>query len=319
LFTPSARNIFNLILSDYGRPLSDITNKLNYTEYLHDAEIVLDKLTPLEHEVSTTDGKVFLIRTSPYRTTDDRINGVVITFVDVTERKEAQQATEENLKATQTLHNLSTKLISEENFQVLYDEVISAAINITKADAGTVQILDGETQELMLLSTRGFSKKTMEHFARVNAASNTSCGRALEKGDRAFIDFDDPDADDADGSLAMHVQEGYLSGQSTPLIARSGKTIGMISTHWKEHHHRSTERELRYLDLLARQAADIIEQLQITKELQRNMDELTRFNGAMVKRESRMIELKKEVNELCNRVGESPRYRVDPDNEANKS
>src|SRR5262249_48202753 len=156
-----------------------ITNKLKYTDLLHDAEKVLDKLNNIEREVPTTEGKVFLMRILPYRTTEDRINGVVVTFVDITERKKAESATEEDLKAKQTLHNLSTKLVSEENFQVLYDEVMAAAISITKADAGTVQIYDAKTLELMLLATRGFSKETIQHFARINAASNTSCGMAL--------------------------------------------------------------------------------------------------------------------------------------------
>ena len=97
LFTPAARNMFNLIPADYGRPLSDITNNIEYTNLLHDAETVLDKLSTLEQEVSTTEGKVFLMRISPYRTTEDRINGVVITFVDITTRKETEQQLQQNL------------------------------------------------------------------------------------------------------------------------------------------------------------------------------------------------------------------------------
>jgi hypothetical protein len=93
----------------------------------------------------------------------------------------------------------------------------------------------------------------------------------------------------------------------------------MISTHWKEHHHRPTQRELRYLDLLARQAADIIEQRLAAKELHEHMDELTRFNKAMVSRELKMIELKKEVNELCGQLGKPARYTLDFVNDENKT
>lgn len=97
LFTPAARNIFNLIPADYGRPLTDITNRLEYHDLLHDAETVLDKLSTIEHEVRITGGKVFLMRISPYRTTEDRINGVVITFIDITARKEAEQQLQQNM------------------------------------------------------------------------------------------------------------------------------------------------------------------------------------------------------------------------------
>jgi len=98
LFTPAVRNIFNLIPADYGRPLSDITNKLEYHDLLHDAETVLDKLVTAEREVITTEKKAFLMRISPYRTTEDRINGVVITFVDITARKEAEQLLHDNME-----------------------------------------------------------------------------------------------------------------------------------------------------------------------------------------------------------------------------
>jgi two-component system CheB/CheR fusion protein len=96
LFTPAAGKIFNLIPADYGRALSDITAKLDYNNLIEEAEMVLNKLTTIEQEVNTSD-KVFLMRISPYRTTEDRINGVVITFVDITSRKEAEQLLRENM------------------------------------------------------------------------------------------------------------------------------------------------------------------------------------------------------------------------------
>jgi len=97
LFTPAARDIFNLIPADYGRPLTDITGKLNYHNLLHDAETVLDKLITLEQEVVTVENKFYLMRISPYRTTEDRINGVVITFIDITALKESDRQLHENM------------------------------------------------------------------------------------------------------------------------------------------------------------------------------------------------------------------------------
>jgi two-component system CheB/CheR fusion protein len=98
LFTPAVRKIFNLIPADYGRPLSDITNRIGYQGFSNDAEAVIEKLTTIEKEVNTTDGHVFLMRMSPYRTNEDRINGVVITFVDITRRKETEQLLRQNME-----------------------------------------------------------------------------------------------------------------------------------------------------------------------------------------------------------------------------
>jgi two-component system CheB/CheR fusion protein len=92
LYTPAAGIIFNLIPADYGRPLTDITHKLNYNALLSDAEVVLEKLTIVEKEVETHDGSTYLMRLAPYRTDDDRINGVIISFINITERKMAEEA-----------------------------------------------------------------------------------------------------------------------------------------------------------------------------------------------------------------------------------
>ena len=93
-FTPRIRELFNVIATDVGRPLSDITHKLNNHSFTDDAERVLDTLIRSEREVSN-DGYHYLARMLPYRTPDDYIDGVVLTFIDVTERKKAEEALHE--------------------------------------------------------------------------------------------------------------------------------------------------------------------------------------------------------------------------------
>jgi two-component system CheB/CheR fusion protein len=90
-FTPSAVETFNLIPSDIGRPLMDITSKLTDAHLLPDIEAVLSKLQTIEREVKTTNGRAYIMRVVPYRTVDDKIEGVVITLVDVTEQTRARQ------------------------------------------------------------------------------------------------------------------------------------------------------------------------------------------------------------------------------------
>ena len=91
-FTPSAQKIFNLIESDRGRPISDITSRLNYQDFVAEAENVLRDLRMIERELQVADGAWYLTRIAPYRTTEDRIAGVVATFIDITRRKEAEEA-----------------------------------------------------------------------------------------------------------------------------------------------------------------------------------------------------------------------------------
>jgi two-component system, chemotaxis family, CheB/CheR fusion protein len=90
LFTPAARQIFNLIPNDIGRPLSDISNRLTDVDVLADAETVIENLQTIEREVRTNDKCVYVMRVLPYRTAEDRINGFVVTFINITERKNAE-------------------------------------------------------------------------------------------------------------------------------------------------------------------------------------------------------------------------------------
>ncbi len=103
LFTPRARDIFNLIPADIGRPLSDINSKLLYDRLLPDIEHVVESLQIAEREVETQDGRWYVLRLLPYRTSEDRINGTVLTFIDITNRRgteEALRRSDERLRLT---------------------------------------------------------------------------------------------------------------------------------------------------------------------------------------------------------------------------
>jgi len=92
LFTPTATGMFNLIAADLGRPIGDIVTRFNDVGLLREAQQLMRDLTPREKEVRTADGRWCSRRIMPYRTLDNRIDGVVITFVDITERKQAADA-----------------------------------------------------------------------------------------------------------------------------------------------------------------------------------------------------------------------------------
>jgi two-component system CheB/CheR fusion protein len=96
LFTPSITEYFNITESDIGRPISDFTHKLNYGHAVEDAEKVLRDLAPLVHEVATAGGSWLMMRMRPYRTIDDRIDGVVVTFLDITTRRDAERRLRES-------------------------------------------------------------------------------------------------------------------------------------------------------------------------------------------------------------------------------
>lgn len=93
-FTPATTMIFNLIQSDLNRPISDITTNITYKNIVDDAKKVLKTLVPLEHQIMNKQNEWFSMRIAPYRTMDNVIDGVVLTFFDITKIKEAEAETQ---------------------------------------------------------------------------------------------------------------------------------------------------------------------------------------------------------------------------------
>jgi two-component system CheB/CheR fusion protein len=86
-FTPQATTVIKLIATDAGRPITDLASELRYPELADDAREVLRKLAAVEKSIGARDGRWFTVRIMPYRTLDDRIDGVVITFANITVAK----------------------------------------------------------------------------------------------------------------------------------------------------------------------------------------------------------------------------------------
>jgi len=91
-FTTPATRIFNLIPGDVGRPITDLVNNLNYEGLSDDSNEVLRTLIFIEKTVSTSNGRWLNVRIMPYRTLDDRIEGLVTTFIDITKLKKMEMA-----------------------------------------------------------------------------------------------------------------------------------------------------------------------------------------------------------------------------------
>src|SRR3712207_4927191 len=188
--------------------------------------------------------------------------------------RESEAALAADLANAELLRSLAERLVTEENAGTIYDEILSAAVDVARSDAGTMQIYDPQTRSLEIIASRNFSRTITDYFHHVDAGSRTACGIALNTGHRAFVDFPDEVADP--GCLLL-VDEGLQSALALPLVSRSGTPLGMLNTHWRETGHRPTEKQLRFLDLIARQAADLIEQRQAQSVLDRKS---TRLNSS---------------------------------------
>ena len=102
-FTRDATQVYPLVPSDVGRPLADIRSEVNGGDLVADAQTVLDTLLPIERDIVTNSGVWYLARIRPYRTVDDVIDGVVMTFADTTDRVVQQIAIRKALKLAEAV------------------------------------------------------------------------------------------------------------------------------------------------------------------------------------------------------------------------
>jgi PAS domain S-box-containing protein len=194
---------------------------------------------------------------------------IVASFLDITERKRAEQALRQSeqdlvaeLDAAQRLQELSTRLIQADDVETLYGQILDTAVAIMRSDYASIQTLypeRGPGGGLRLLGYRGFNPQAAQFWEWVRPDSQSPCAVALRMGQRTIV----PDVLKCEfmaGSddLETCLQTGIRAVQTTPLVSRGGQILGMISTHWRAPHE-PTVSELRRLDVLARQAADLIE------------------------------------------------------------
>ncbi|MEA3208490.1 MAG: hypothetical protein QOE70_1547 [Chthoniobacter sp.] len=162
----------------------------------------------------------------------------------------------EELSAMTGLYQLSTRLLANTELRPLLEEVLNATITLQNADFGNLQLYNPKTRALEIVAQRGFRQDFLDHFASVHD-DGAACGRAMNCGERVIVK--DVLLDPAfEPHRAIAASAGFRAVQSTPLLGRGGKPLGMISTHFRQP-HRPSGRELRLTDLYARRAAELIE------------------------------------------------------------
>jgi PAS domain S-box-containing protein len=192
--------------------------------------------------------------------------------------REAQLAAE--LADSKLLREISAQLVEQGNEQALNDKIVDVVAMIMRSDFATMQMFyprRGLKGELQLLASRGLTPEGRKLWEWVRFDTDSTCGQALRSGVRSIaadVESSEFLAGTAGGAALLGA--GIRAAQSTPLFSRSGKLVGMISSHWSEPHSPS-ERDLRLLDILARQAADLIERRRGEDELRRVNHDLEQF------------------------------------------
>lgn len=174
----------------------------------------------------------------------------------------------EDIKQLQQISNL---IIDDEgNIEDLYHILLRSVMQMMHADFASLQLLIPQTKELLLLSSVNFHPDSAKFWKYVNAGSTSTCGVALANNVRVIIeDIEHIPFEMDKGDYEAYRLSGIVAVQSTPLISRTDKQVGMMSTHWKTP-HKPSEREFGLYDIVARQVADLIERKQAEDALREN-------------------------------------------------
>ncbi|MFN7948648.1 MAG: CheR family methyltransferase [Blastocatellia bacterium] len=183
-YTPRVEEIYNIIPSDLGRPLEHLTHKLEHDNLSADAEKVLTDLRMIEREIRSLEGRWYLARLLPYRTLEDRIDGVVLTFVDITQRKQA----ETDLLTARNLLEERVKERTQElrqSYQALEAEVIERRATEEQNKVLLQQLVTAQENERQRISRELHDQMGQQLTALRLAIESlrTRCGNQAELGE----------------------------------------------------------------------------------------------------------------------------------------
>lgn len=302
-----ARHVFAPVEPVIGRDFSEVVRELRGEERSAHLTRIFRHTMATGESYSSPTAEAAMDRSYEWETRRIMLpngrNGVVCYFTDATARERARADTLHELSALRLLQEFSVRLIQQDNMEELHQCILDTAIAIMRSDMASMQMYDAGQQQFRLLSWRGFHPLSAADWACIDLGSPSCCGQAGERCERTIV------ADVEACEIlkdTLHLREFRRSGiracQSTPLLSRTGRLLGMVSTHWRQPHEPS-ENDLRLFDLLARQAADIIERTQAEEALRasenfnRSIVESSRDCIKVLDLEGRLISMSKRGQE----------------------
>lgn len=192
-------------------------------------------------------------------------------------------ALEAELADARLLHRLSGEMIQENGMAGLYKKIVEAALTIMRSQYATIQMLypDGDTiGKLRLLACSGFTPEAERYWEWVYPDTASTCGEVLRTGRRVIAsDYRKAEFMQGKPTLRVFIEGGIFAAQSTPLVSRTGKLVGMVSTHW-DHPYDPPQAHLELLEILARQASDLIERNLTDQALRESEERLRALSNA---------------------------------------
>lgn len=315
-FTPPTRSLLNLLSTDVGRPLQDIAPKFADDSMLQECQKVLDSQLSLEREVETDEPRYFLRRILPYRTTDCQIGGVVITFVDMTQRRLSEAVQREtDARHFEELHDSAERLQAILNTAA--DAIVTVDIHgtIDSVNLATETLFGYERSELIgkniaLLMPRSFSRHSV---GEVSEPIETELARLVSNRREVSAQRKDGSSFPVDLALSRVDHLGLYTGILRDITVRKQLQAHVLEIAADEQArigqelHDGTQQELTGLSLFAGAIGEFLDKAKST-QLESDLDwtlkdsDFRRIKEGVAKLTQGLIEANQHVQKLSHGI-----------------
>lgn len=179
-FTPAMRDIMRIIDGDIGRPAEDIAMRAKDAALISDARRSLDKLTEIEAEITTEESRHLIRRLRPYRTSENRIEGVVVTYTDVTNLQKARNEARLREQQQQAVAELGRAALGNNPITDVFDLAVSEVATHLGARFVKILQLDEDKRALTIVSGLGWNEGLVG-TAKVHSGVKSQAGYTLER------------------------------------------------------------------------------------------------------------------------------------------
>ena len=226
-FTPTMRGLIELRDTDIGRPFGDLARKIDDPAFEEDARKVLEDLQPIECEISDDEGRTYLRRLQPYRTSEERIGGVVATFTDITDQARTARLLASRERQARIIAKLGQSALSIREIDDFLDEACASLREALDCDFSKVLKLSDDGKAFNLVAGAGWNPGTIGK-SEVTAGRHSQAGYTmLEEGAVLVADLEEEKRFEGPPLLKDH---SVRSGIST-VITVGQKPWGVIGLH----------------------------------------------------------------------------------------
>src|SRR5690606_9323113 len=264
-FTPACTALFHLIPSDAGRPLADIARRVDDEGLLVEAEQVLRDLQPRELQLRADDGHTYIRRILPYRSEDNRIEGVVITFSDVSRLEDLAQRLRARERQHAALAQFGQQALSQDSLDALLEDTVRLGCEVLNVEFGKVMEWCPQQDCLFLRAGLGWRPGLVGRL-HVALAEDSQAGLAMRT--KMPVIVEDLNGDRRFSAPALLQQHGVTSGMSV-LIQGTRGPFGVLGLHTARP-TLFTQDDVNFLQSLANVLSEAVERARGAEALQKS-------------------------------------------------